>query len=296
MSTAHVIAGIAWDPQIRGFLTLAVGVVVLLGSIYLLLVTNIGVRLGFLIAATAFWGWLFIMGGVWWLYGSVGMLGTLPSWQVKEVVYPTTEQASLVDARNIDTSSLPPIAQLNKLEGPALTKVEDQSASKLHGWKILPEADPAFGEAKAAVDEYFVANPLTAVSIDSADDYVVLYSFERGGKEQLPANPSRVDRLWKKAKTTFWELRSPPHYAIVEVQPVVIQEAVPGQPPPLPKADATKPVVSVIMERDLGQRRTPGFLLTVASGIMFGLMASTLHRRDKRAIEVRALLPATTEA
>jgi hypothetical protein len=296
MSTAHVIAGIAWDPQIRGFLTLAVGVVVLLGSIYLLLVTNLGVRLGFLIAATAFWGWLFIMGSVWWLYGSVGMLGTLPSWHVKEVVYPTTQQASLVAARDISTTGLPPIADLNKLEGPALTDVEKSAASELHGWKILPEANPSFGEAKAAVDEYFVANPLDSEAINSADDYVVLYSFQRGGKQQLPANPSRVDRLWKKAKTTFFELRSPPHYAIVEVQPVVVQTAVPGAPPPLPKADATKPVISVIMERDLGQRRTPGFLLTVASGIMFGLMASTLHRRDKRAIEVRAMLPATTEA
>jgi hypothetical protein len=296
MSSLHVLAGIAWDPQIRGFLTLAVGVVVLLGSIYLLLLTNVGVRLGFLIAATAFWGWLFIMGSVWWLYGSVGMLGTLPAWQVKEVVYPTTQQAALADARDIDTSGLPPIAELNKLEGPALTKVADAAKSQLHGWKILPEANPSFGEAKAAVDEYFTAHPLDALSINSSDDYVDLYSFERGGKEQLKANPSRIDRLEKKLKTTFWELKSPPHYAIVEVQPVSVQVAVPGQPPPLPKADTTKPVVSVIMERDLGQRRAPGFLLTVSSGIMFGLLASTLHRRDKRAIEVRNMLPATTEA
>src|SRR3954447_1900519 len=142
MSSLHVLAGIAWDPQIRGFLTLAIGVVVLLGSIYLLLLTNVGVRLGFLIAATAFWGWLFIMGSVWWLYGSVGMLGTLPAWHVKEVVYPTTQLASLADARAIDTSGLPPIEQLNKLEGPALVRVQDDAKARLHGWKILPEANP----------------------------------------------------------------------------------------------------------------------------------------------------------
>ena len=39
----HLLAGIAWDPQIRGFLAVAVGVVVLMGSVYLLLVTNLGV-------------------------------------------------------------------------------------------------------------------------------------------------------------------------------------------------------------------------------------------------------------
>jgi hypothetical protein len=33
MTTLNVLAGIAWDPQIRGFLTLAVGVVVLMGSV-----------------------------------------------------------------------------------------------------------------------------------------------------------------------------------------------------------------------------------------------------------------------
>ena len=296
MSTLHVIAGIGWDPQIRGFLTLAVGVVVLLGSVYLLLATNIGVRLGFLMAATAFWGWLFIMGSVWWLYGSVGMLGTLPSWQVKEVVYPTTAQAALVNARGLDTSLLPPIAVLNKLEGPDLLKAEQTAAPKLNGWQVLPEADASFGEAKATVDEYFVAHPLTPLNITSSADYVVLYSFQRGGKSKLPPHPTRIDRLEKKFKTTFLELTSPPHYAVVEVQPVVPQQAVPGQPPPLPKADTSAPVVSVIMERNLGQRRTPGFLLSVSSGIMFGLMATALHRRDKRAIEVRALLPAAPEA
>ena len=29
----HLLAGIAWDPQIRGFLAVAVGVVVLIGSV-----------------------------------------------------------------------------------------------------------------------------------------------------------------------------------------------------------------------------------------------------------------------
>ena len=38
----HLLAGIAWDPQLRGFLAVAVGVVVLMGSVYLLLGTNLG--------------------------------------------------------------------------------------------------------------------------------------------------------------------------------------------------------------------------------------------------------------
>ena len=43
-------AGIAWDPQIRGILTVLVGVGVLMGSVYLLLATNVAQRLGFLLS------------------------------------------------------------------------------------------------------------------------------------------------------------------------------------------------------------------------------------------------------
>jgi hypothetical protein len=291
----HTLAGIAWDPQLRGFLTLAVGIVVLIGSVYLLLVTNIGVRLGFLLAAAALFGWLTIMGGVWWTYGSIGMLGQVPTWKVQETVYPGTDDAALDLAHNLDTSELPPPKELADLTGDDYTALRDEVEPSLGGWKILQESNPSFGEAKAAVDEYFVEHKNTELGIDSADDYITVYSFERGGKQRLPDNPSRWDRIYKKLKTTFWQLKHPPRYAIIQVQPVVVQEAEPGQPPPTPKADTSKPVVSVIMERDLGDKRFPGAMLTIFSGIMFAVLCNQLHRRDQRVAEVRGLVPATTK-
>ena len=295
MTSLHVLAGIAWDPQIRAFLTLAVGVVVLLGSIYLLLATNVGVRLGFLMAATAFWGWLFIMGCVWWMYGTVGMLGTLNHWEVKEVDYPTLDNAHLAQARGIDTSHMPPIEDLNKLDPPGVAKVQTANAPYLAGWRILPESNPSFGDSKATVDEYFTATPLPELNIKSPEDYVVNYTFERGGKARLPATPTRWDRISLKLEKTFWQVKNPPHYAIMQIQPVLPQVAQPGQAPPLPKADPSAPIVNVVMERNLGQRRGPGALLAVSSGIMFALLCNALHRRDKRALQARGLLPATTE-
>jgi hypothetical protein len=293
VGTAHLLAGIAWDPQIRGFLTLGVGVVVLLGSVYLLLATNVGSRLGFLIAATAFWGWMFLMGVVWCVYGTVGMLGDLPAWHVKEVVYPGLDHAGLRDARGLDVadSGLPEDAvAFNKLDPEKQAALEAEADKRLDGWTVLPQSVPAWGEAKAAVDEYFAATPLDdgTLKFDSADDYVAEYTFERGGKDRMPANPSRFDRIAHKIDTLF-TFRHPPHYAVLQVQPALVQETVPGQAPPLPKADESKPVVSVIMERDLGQRRTPGLLLAVASGIMFGVLCSALHRRDLRAMQLRGL-------
>jgi len=155
----YVLAGIAWDPQIRGFLAVGVGIVVLMGSVYLLLGTNLGSRLGFLVAASAVFGWCTIMGLTWWVYGSIGMLGEINRWEVKEVVYPGLQDAALDQAHTLDTSALPDPEELNGLEGDAYTKVRDSVEPTLGGWELLPESDPSFGEAKAAVDEYFVAQP-----------------------------------------------------------------------------------------------------------------------------------------
>lgn len=292
----NTLAGIAWDPQIRGFLAFGVGVVVLMGSVYLLLVTNVGLRLGFMIAAAATFGWLTIMGGIWWTYGTIGMLGEINHWEVKEVVYPGLDTAALAEAHALDTSLLPDPAVLSDMTEDELAEVRDDLEAPLGGWRLLPESDRSFGEAKATVDEYFLEHENVDLAIDSADDYVSVYSFEIGGKDLLPDDPSRIDRLVHKLKTTFVQLRHPPHYAVVQVQPVIKQEAEPGEAPPTPTADPKQPVVSVIMERDLGDRRFPGAMLTVFSGIMFAVLCSELHRRDKRVAEVRSLVPATTES
>lgn len=292
----HTLAGIAWDPQIRGFLATAVGVVVLMGSVYLLLLTNVGARLGVLLAGAAFFGWMTIMGGVWWVYGTIGMIGEVNHWEVTETVYPSLESAGLEEARDLDTGGLPPAEELNDLTADELAAQRDELEAGLDDWRILPESDRSFGEAKAAVDEHFIEHPDAALGIESPEDYIALYSFERGGKERLPEDPSRLDRILTKLKTTFVEVTHPPHHALIQVQPVIEQEAQPGEPPPTPKADEAAPVVSVIMERDLGSRRLPGAMLTLFSGILFAVFCVQLHKRDQRVAEVRALVPASTES
>ena len=42
---------IGWEPELRGLLTVIIGVVVLMGSIYMIMATNMGSRLSFLAAA-----------------------------------------------------------------------------------------------------------------------------------------------------------------------------------------------------------------------------------------------------
>jgi hypothetical protein len=83
MDTFLTLAGIGWDPEIRGVLTVVVAASCLMGSVWLLLVTNTGVRLGSLIALAGFFGWMFIMALIWWMYG-IGYSGDTPVWHVAE--------------------------------------------------------------------------------------------------------------------------------------------------------------------------------------------------------------------
>jgi hypothetical protein len=272
-----------------------VGVVVLLGSIYLLLGTNLGIRLGFFVASAAFWGWMFMMGAVWWVYGNVGMLGTAPHWVVVETVYPGVQESGVHDVTELDTEALPSADEYADLEEDALLELADSVEDDLGGWVLLPESDASFGEAKATVDEHFSEHPDEELEVDGPEDYITTFSFERGGKEGLPDDPDRLDRIWHKLKSIFWEVRHPPHYAIVQVQPVIEQETEPGQAPPAPRADETKDVISVVLKRDLGDVRFPAAMLTIGSGAMFAVMCVTLHRRDQQVAKARGLLPATTE-
>ena len=296
MSLVHVLAGIAWDPQIRGFLALGVGIVVLLGSVYLLLLTNVGARLGFLVASTAFWGWMFLMGLIWWVYGNVGMLGEAPHWEVKEIVYPGTETSTFEEVRALDTSELPDHDTLAEETEADLAGTRAEYEPTLGAdWELLPESNPSFGEAQATVDAYFSSEGDEELEIDGPDDYLTLYAFERGGKDKLDEDANRLDRIGHELKSMFVQVTHPAHYAVFQVQRVVDQEAEPGQPPPTPRADETTPPVTVVMERNLGDVRFPAAMITIGSGIVFALLCQALHRRDQLVTEMRAL-PAGAEA
>ena len=297
MSIGSVLAGIAWDPQIRGFLALLVGIVVLLGSVYLLLLTNVGARLGFLVASAAFWGWMFLMGSIWWIYGNVGMLGEAPHWEVTEVLYPGTDASGVDRVRELDTDELPdPDTLVEEAEADLTGTREAYEPTLGADWELLPESNPSFGEAQATVDAYFSSEGDEELAIEGPDDYVTLYAFEAGGKDKLEESPSRLERIGHELKTTFWQVTHPAHYAVFQLQRVVEQEAEPGQPPPTPRADESTPVITVVMERDLGDVRFPAAMITIGSGIVFGLLCQALHRRDQQVAKVRGMLPAGSEA
>ena len=304
----NVLAAISWDPGFRGILVVAVGVLVLIGSVYLILATNSGFRLGFLLTLTGLMGWMTIMGVTWSIYG-IGKQGATPSWVVEDLNYDNLEETDVVVARQVPEPDQLPTAQsfLDKdpklaaqfpvLEGvkrPGLgdllgvqPELEEQLQEDLpDGWTLLASSDPQTGEAQASASAYVVDERKL---FESQSDFVVLNAFSYGGKPDLDPDANLLERAWFKVKRVLtWPFGHPTHYGVVQIQQVVPQETKPGEAPPLPKADETKPVISVVMVRDLGQRRLPSVGVTIFSGIVFGVCCNSLHRRDKLVAQARA--------
>ena len=246
---AVTLAGISWKPEIRGVLTVAISVVILCGSVVLLLGTNMGTRLGFLVALTGLFGWMTILGGVWWMYGK-GPLGAAPSWQVIEI-----NTGDLSEAQLEEISSDP----------------------ELSNWRELPASDPDRAEAQATVDAELTTSD--NARFEATTDYVAIDGWSYGGK------PLRTDdSLFGRFKWTITDalrVDNPTHYAIIQVQPSIETQAIPGQAPPTPTADPSQPVISVVMVRNLGDLRFPSALVTVASLIVFLILCWRLHRREQ---------------
>jgi hypothetical protein len=351
---AHLIAGLSWDPAIRGILVVMVGVAVLMGSIYLILATNLGARLGILVLLSGLFGWLTILTMTWWIQppGNGPRGGVDPHWVPIEIyVHPcapaqggetpnclddsgasaqapaTTDAgpypfpydtpraqtnanvADVVAAHGL-TSQLPENFSLSDVAGLTFKDADGNDVpgteliaqarggdAKFNGWKVVGTS--AAGEAQSASDVALAASGL----FKDATEYKKLEVYDKGG------NPTREDecpdstqnphnlipqdvlcRAWARVRKTF-QISSPPHYQIVNVQRVVPQETVPGSPPPLPVADPSQPIISVIMVRDQGNvRAKPAafFFIALSLFIFFTLM---LHFRDKTVRANLALEP-----
>jgi hypothetical protein len=280
------LAGIAWDPQIRGILAVLTGAVVLMGSVYLLLATNLAARLGILLALAGVFAWLTIHGTIWWLYPpGTGPAGRPPAWEVQEIVYGDLSNSMLDEAHDIDTSALPSHTEVDELTPEEVAALSDENSEALAGWELLSASDAARGEAQTAVDALLAEGVVPG--LEDATSRVFTYAFETGGKPERKSD-SVFDRVANRVTNTL-RITHPPHYAVVELKPAVAQgEPAPGEPAATPEADEQAQTISVVLERDIGQRRVPAALITLGSGTIFGLLCVMMHKRDQRVSEHRS--------
>jgi hypothetical protein len=297
---------LTWTPGIRGVLVVAVGIIVLMGSVYLMLGTNSGFRLGFLLALTGLMGWMTIMGVVWMIYG-IGRTGPAPTWEVLEINRGDLTAAENEEARSLpEPDALPEAAEFLEEDDDLAAQFEQQPRPPTlgdlvgvkpeiqddlpleDGWHLLSTSDPQTGEAQATASAYLVEERKLFAS---SSEYVVIDTYSKGGKTRREGDEGSFERAGIKIKNSLTPFH-PPHYAVVQVRKAVEQAEKPGQPPPLAVPDEEEPVISVIMERNLGAKRRPSFFLTLFSLVVFLVCCNTLNRRERLVNEARSNLPA----
>ncbi len=149
-----LVGALTWEPQVKGALYVLISVVVLPGSAFLILSTNMGARVGFLLAAAGFFGWMATLGAVWWVYGT-GPVGRAPAWEAVETVTGDVSEAGRSDALE---------------EFP-----ED--------WEKLNPESPEVADAQGVVDSRIVGPD---ARFESADEYLVVGAARKGGDAYGP--------------------------------------------------------------------------------------------------------------
>ena len=270
------LVAIGWQPELRGILITIISVVTFCGSCYFLLSTNLGARLGFLVAMAALTGWLFLMGATWWTYGK-GLLGPDASWA------PVSGQTVLQTTAALNNSGAlgDPIVVAPSAD-PDTTADAVTNQLVTEGWRQLEASVPAFQQAGAAASVLLEESGAMANG-----EFQVVNVFDRGGERRPQLLNGRLD---------FLAFLHAPHYSLVEVAPLIAQRDEPGRAPAKPEIDATRPRQYIYMIRDLGAKRKPAGFITVGSLAVFLMLCYLLHTRDRRVMANRSAkaLPAQT--
>ncbi len=207
VSALVTFGGISWEPEIRGILTVALASALLMGTVWLLLVLNTGVRLGSLLALAGMFGWFTIMAVIWWLQG-IGYVGESPTWEY---------QGTFADPAGIERTGIEDayVASVGDLPDPncdtgRIFPVEET------GWRFSPPvpgclpraialalhyAGPDAEEVRAAVatvdTEAIRSRLLERNSLLSPEDprYLDETALEARFAEQAAAEANRIDNL-----------------------------------------------------------------------------------------------------
>ena len=247
-----------WNPTILGILVAVCAVILFCGSVYLLLGTNLGGRLGFLVAAAGLTGFLVLLTGLWWTSGNGGIdppTGRAPRWDVVAVIDKPTD-SKVAAVREIATDG-------KKLEVSALTNLRPAIDTALVPAVSLNGETPEPRE--------FATLGFTATT-DFLTDFPGYQSYEVGGQ----------------SKNIFWHV---PEYAAVQICATAKNDA--GEPLTPPRCDPLQSTKYVILLHDLGSVRMPVVAYFFMSVILFALSLLGLHwyEKDERERKRRALAP-----
>jgi hypothetical protein len=253
-----------WYPTILGVLVVIAAVGLFCGTVYLLLATNLGARLGFLVAAAGLSGLVMLLACLWLTTGSPlnTLKGRIPQWVAVESI----------DNGDVARSKITAVQDVRDTGRPV--DVAEQANVKAAVDQALVATTPGGAEGQT---QEAAANKFAVYT--SATDYLVKDIFETGGGDIF----SQFDVSTGGGFPWIHFSLHKPLYAVVDICPADKDAVIVpfGESPPEPKCDASKPISTLVFERDLGSVRVPPFVALLASGILFVLSLLGLHWRER---------------
>jgi hypothetical protein len=265
-----------WYPTILGVLVVVAAVALFMGTIYLLLATNLGSRLGFLIAAAGLSGFMVLLSLLWISTSSPlnTLRGRVPAWKAVEVIKGgDLSKSKIPEVRDLDES--------NQLKDPA---EEANIKAALDQVVVVPEG----GQSSENV-----GGTARFQLYESTTDYLTPSYYETGGGNIFSESSFKVDGNYPLVHISLHK----PKYAVVNICPVDEGLVVVpyGDTPPTPKCDTSQPIDSIVFEYDLGSVRVPPFVALIGSTILFILSLLGLHWRERDLQEQAAALQAEAD-
>ena len=234
-----------WYPLTLGWLVVLSGIGMFFGSTYLLLSTNLGSRLGFLIVGAISAGFIVILSLLWVTTATPLNVfkGRQVEWKPVAVVQ-DVGSANIEDVRNI------------KQDGTKLTSTEFANVKAAADTLLAAPAEGSTVEKPAAV-----ADDLPTV------DVIVTDIYEIGGSSPNPLH---------------FQFRHTPQYAAVQFcQLDKEKSATAFRSTCDTSAEAQANNRVLILEKDLGSLRQPPLFLFFGASALFALFLMALHWRDK---------------
>lgn len=262
---SSVLLAIGWEPELRGILTVLIGVAVWMGSVYLILSTNVGARLGFIVTLTGLMGWMALMAGIWWMYG-IGLKGDVPTWTQVEGRTVIQDVGVLYNAGVLDEP-----LDYTKADDPLVASSALATELLREGWSEVDASAPEFGQAQSQAAVF-----LEEEGALSTGEYTVTAVFEVD-----PPHDSAFPKLGPNGEFDQIAFFHKPYFTLVEVAPYIDLREELGRAPTAPQVDKTQQRQYVFMVRDLGSLREPAALICIGSTISFLALCLILHRRDR---------------
>ena len=249
MLASEVVEKTTWYPLSLGWLVVLSAIGMFFGSTYLLLATNVGSRLGFLVVGSIATGFIMILAVLW---------------------VTTATPLNVFKGRQVQWKAVGIVEELKKSE------IKEVKTIETKGIKLT---STEYANVKAAADT-FLAVPAEGAEVEQPEaiaedlpgaDVIVTNIYEVGGSQPNPLH---------------FEITHTPQYAAAEYCQLDKEKSETAFRSTCDLSEgAEENHKFLILEKDLGSLRQPPLFLFLGSAVLLGMFLMALHwrERDERA-------------